>query len=175
MVPRPCRAHVAGRQPFDLTVCGEGGEHEVGLPVVVVVVVVAISRPAGVDLVPAEGPHQGRFCTELDRQVDAAIRGNAQVIVVHHTTSVGRVRLTGIVTAPTDVLLARVLVVIGGIPCPVHDVLRPLHQALLPKGGEHQLLAITPSLTLGVAAVQRRARFRSKDVVLWVREFDVVF
>ena len=174
MVPRRCRAHVAGRQPFDLTVCGEGGEHEVGLPVVVVVVVVAISRPAGVDLVPAEGPHQGRFCTELDRQVDAAIRGNAQVIVVHHATAVGRIRLTGVVTAPTDALLSRV-VGVGGIPCPVHDVLRPLHQAFLPKGGEHQLLSLTPSLAFGVAAVQRCARFRGEDVVLWVGEFDVVF
>ena len=174
MVPRRCRAHVAGRQPFDLTVCGEGGEHEVGLPVVVVVVVFAISRPAGVDLVPAEGPHQRRLRAELDRQVDAAIRGDAQVIVVHHATAVGRIRLTGVVTAPTDALLSRV-VGVGGIPCPVHDVLRPLHQAFLPKGGEHQLLAFTPALAFGVAAVQRRARFRGKDVVLWVGEFDVVF
>ena len=134
---------------------------------------VAIACPAGVNLVPAEGPHQGRFCAELNRQVDAAIRGNAQVIIVHHATAVGRGRLTGVVTAPTDALLSRV-VGVGGIACPVHDVLRPLHQAFLPKGGEHQLLAFTPSLALGVAAVQRRARFRSKDVMLWVGEFDVV-
>ena len=121
---------------------------------------------------PAEGPHQGRFCTELDRQVDAAIRGDAQVIVVHHATAGGLIRLTGVVTAPTDALLSRV-VPIGGIARPVHDVLRPLHQAFLTKGGEHQLLPLTPSLARCVAAVQRGARFRSEDVMLRIWELNV--